>query len=648
MGREVYFTPSREGWQHKADPTGLRGEALRVVPGGSAELRLAQVGPSPACDAGPRRAATAVLGPAQLFRIDAIDAATGRGVPLIELRAPDGTSWWTDNQGIVAFDDPASMGRRLRFEVRGDGYRALDPSGFAEIEPRPGRRAVIGLERLDIAERLYRVTGTGLYRDSVRLGLPVPIGHPLVNAGVAGQDSVQALLYRGRVFWIWGDTPSIANPLWNFHTTGATSRLPADGGLDPAIGVDLDYLVGPDGNVRPMTAIPGPGATWLTALVNVPDARGEETLFALYGKHTRIDPPDERGLARFDPSQQVFLRALVLEDAMPVQPHGSALLVRGADGAFVHYADDVRIPARAESLGDPSELGILHAVSRAGRAGRARPGRRDPLCVAARRAGRGRGGRSPGPAGARRGALRAGAGHRERPVRSRPRHLDGGESVSGPLRPHLHRAGGHAVTPRRGLVRRSRHADGALALRAQDREPPQLQLLQPVPPRRLRPARRAHAVLRGHLHGGLRRIGGADASLRLQPDHAPPRPRGPAPAAARPDLRPRQAGAAPSASSTSGRCARKTAIRASPSSRSTGPRRERFPSGGRGPPAGSGGWSREASRPPRRSSTPTRRRIAPRRCTRCRWRRIRRGSGSPARPHPSASCSRTPCARACR
>ena len=354
MGREVFFTPTREGWQHAADPTGMRGRALRVVPGGSGTLRLEQIGPSPACAAETQRAAAPVPTRAQLFRIDVIDAATGRGVPLIELRTPDGASWWTDNQGIVAFDDLTSMGRRLRFEVRGDGYRTLDPSGSVELEPTPAGRAVIALERLDVAERLYRVTGAGLYRDSVRLGLEVPIRHPLVNAGVAGQDSVQAVLYRGKVFWIWGDTPSLAHPLWNFHTTGATSKLPGDGGLDPALGVDLDYIVGPDGNVRAMGAIPGPGASWLTALVNVPDARGEETLFALYGKHTRIEPPDERGLARFDREKQVFLRELVLDDAMPVQPRGSALVVRGRDGSFVHYADDVRIPARAESLGDPA------------------------------------------------------------------------------------------------------------------------------------------------------------------------------------------------------------------------------------------------------------------------------------------------------
>jgi hypothetical protein len=358
MGRDVFFTPSREGWQHAADATGMRGKALTVMPGGSGTLRLEPAaGAAPSCeanDAETRLAAAPVPRREQLFRIDLIDASSGRGVPLMELRAPDGASWWTDNQGIVAFDDLASMGRPLRFEVRGDGYRTLDPKGAALLLPQPGGRALIALERLDVAERLYRVTGAGLYRDSVRLGVPVPIRHPLVNAGVAGQDSVQALRYEGRLFWIWGDTPWLAHPLGNFHTSGATSELPEQGGLDPALGVDLTYFTGPDGNARAMTEIPGPGATWLTALVNVPDASGAETLFALYGKHTQVDPPEERGLARFDRSRQLFLRERVLHDAMPVQLRGSALLVHGRDGDYVHYADDVRIPARAESLADPA------------------------------------------------------------------------------------------------------------------------------------------------------------------------------------------------------------------------------------------------------------------------------------------------------
>jgi hypothetical protein len=354
MGRAVFFTPSREGFEHAADPSGMRGRAFTVTPGGAGTLRLERIGPSPECDAAAPRKTARGVARGELFRIDVIDAASGRGVPLVSLRDPAGARWITDSQGVVAFDDVAGMGSPLRLAVEADGYRLLGAGDAVDLEPRPGARAIVPLERLEVAERLYRVTGAGLYRDSVRLGLPVPIRHPLVNAGVAGQDSVQAVLFRGLVFWLWGDTPSLAHPLWNFHTTGATSRLPRDGGLDPAQGVDLEYFVDAQGEVRPMTRIPGPGATWLTGLVNVPDARGAETLLALYGKHVEIEPAAEHGIARFDPASGVFERALVLDGRLPFEPQGSAQVVGGAQGGFVHYGPDVRIPARAESLLDPA------------------------------------------------------------------------------------------------------------------------------------------------------------------------------------------------------------------------------------------------------------------------------------------------------
>jgi len=354
MHRVVYFQPKREGFEAAPDPTGVRGQAFQVRPGGSGAIVLTQTGPAGACDAPPARTYPAVASRAQLFRIDVVDAATGRGVPLVELTAPSGASFLSDSQGVIAFDDLSEMGRPLRFTVSADGYRLRDPSGEIELEPRAGGHAVIEVDRTDIAERLYRLTGAGIYRDSVRLGLDVPIEEPLVNADVAGQDSVQATLYDGRVFWVWGDTPGLSHPLWNFHTSGATSKLPADGGLDPSVGVDLDYFVDGDGKVRAMAPIPGPGATWLAGLVNVPDAEGEETLFAFYAKHTKLEEADESGLARFDPERQIFERAVVFDDAQPIRPGATAGVVDGRDGRFVHYGDDIRIPARAESFADPS------------------------------------------------------------------------------------------------------------------------------------------------------------------------------------------------------------------------------------------------------------------------------------------------------
>jgi hypothetical protein len=355
MGRDVFFTPEREGYAHAADPSGVRGRALDADPGGSGTLVLERTGTPPACDAddaGSRRLAQRIPGRDELFRIDTIDVATGRGVPRVELRAPGGASWLSDSQGVIAFDDTSALGTRIHFVVSADGYRLEAPEQQIALEPVAGGRAVVPLERNQIAERLYRITGAGIYRDSARLGLDVPTGHPLLNAGVAGQDSVQAVLYRGEIFWTWGDTPSISHPLWNFDTSGARSRLPADGGLDPARGVELEYSVDRHGEVRPLAPISGPGATWLSALLNVPDARGEETLIALYAKHTQIDPPDERGFARYDPVEQTFDRALVFPALLPIEPKGSALLVEGRDGVYAHYGEDVRIPARAETLLD--------------------------------------------------------------------------------------------------------------------------------------------------------------------------------------------------------------------------------------------------------------------------------------------------------
>ena len=38
------------------------------------------------------------------------------------------------------------------------------------------------------------------------LGEKPPLAEPLTNGGVVGQDSVQTAIYKGRIFWLWGDT----------------------------------------------------------------------------------------------------------------------------------------------------------------------------------------------------------------------------------------------------------------------------------------------------------------------------------------------------------------------------------------------------------------------------------------------------------
>src|SRR5262249_33668283 len=159
----------------------------------------------------------------------------------------------------------------------------------------------VSIRRINIAERLYRLTGAGIYRDSVLAGWPVPIRAPLLNGQVFGCDGTISAVYRGQLYWFWGDTGRPQYPLGNFQATGATSGLPADGGRDPSVGVDLDVFAGDDGFARGMARIPGDGATWFSGLTVLRDsAVNRERMFAGY---VRVRPPFDvyqSGLAEYD------------------------------------------------------------------------------------------------------------------------------------------------------------------------------------------------------------------------------------------------------------------------------------------------------------------------------------------------------------
>ena len=105
----------------------------------------------------------------------------------------------------------------------------LLPSKLVEVSTfngQPGGSKTVRLRRVNVAERLYRVTGEGIYRDSVLLGREPPLREPLLAGGVLGQDSVVTAVLGGRLLWFWGDTSRAAYPLGNFSVSGAVSKLP--------------------------------------------------------------------------------------------------------------------------------------------------------------------------------------------------------------------------------------------------------------------------------------------------------------------------------------------------------------------------------------------------------------------------------------
>ncbi len=295
------------------------------------------------------------------FAIRVVDDQTGRGVPLVELRTVNNIRYYTDSAGLVAFDEPGLMDRRVFFHVAGHGYEfPEDGFGFRgkALNVTPGGSAQLNIKRINVAERLYRVTGGGIYRNSALLGRPVPIRKPLLNARVLGSDSVLTAVYQGEVHWFWGDTNRPAYPLGNFHVPGATSLLPDRGGLDPAVGVDLEYFVDAKGFAKETAHVPGEGPTWLDGLTVLRGAAGRERMFARYVKVRKPMVVYEQGLVEFDPRKQAFEKVREIAMDAPAVPEGHPLrhAVDGVD--YVYFANPfplVRVRADVEHFQEPAQ-----------------------------------------------------------------------------------------------------------------------------------------------------------------------------------------------------------------------------------------------------------------------------------------------------
>ena len=293
------------------------------------------------------------------FAIRVVDADTRRGVPLVELSTTGNIRLWTDSNGIVAFAEPGQMGTRVFFHVRSHGYEhPNDGFGYrgVALDVTPGGSAEIAVRRIHAAQRLYRLTGGGIYRDSLLVGAPVPIRKPTLNALVTGSDSVVNTVYRGRILWFWGDTNRPRYPLGNFHTPGAVSELPGRGGLDPDRGVDFTYFEDRNGFARPTAKVPGDGPTWISGAV-VLRHEGRERLFAHYVK-IRGGPGGafavwQLGLIEWDDDAESFRKVVAFDEEEPF-PGGAHTFVRREGGRdYVYYCDPfptMRVPATPEAL----------------------------------------------------------------------------------------------------------------------------------------------------------------------------------------------------------------------------------------------------------------------------------------------------------
>ncbi|WP_201002063.1 discoidin domain-containing protein [Paenibacillus glycanilyticus] len=296
----------------------------------------------------------------QPFGIRVVDSKTGRGIPAVELRTTNNMTFYTDSAGYVAFKEVGLMNETVFFHLSSDGYKVpQDMFGYygQAVEVTPGGSVTLTMDRVNIAERLYRLTGEGIYRDSLLLGKTPPINEPLLNGKVMGQDSVQTIKYKNKLYWFWGDTDRVAYPLGNFRVTGATSKLPGQGGLDPDAGVDLSYFKQDDGFVKSLVpALPdGANIAWVFGLMTAKDASGQERLLAGYSTHN----PDLSafGILQFNDQTEQFEQLVQFPDKNDWRhPGGQASYYKeNGKGYWVfteHRMPNLRVPATYDAIKD--------------------------------------------------------------------------------------------------------------------------------------------------------------------------------------------------------------------------------------------------------------------------------------------------------
>lgn len=312
--------------------------------------------------------ASALANPKDYFVIKVVDEATGRGVPLVQLTTTNSITCVTDSNGLIAFNEPGLMNLRVWFEVNSHGYE-IPANGFGmhgvALDAKPGASATIEIKRLNVAERLYRITGQGIYRDTVLLGKDAPIAEPLLNAQVMGQDSIQATPYRNQLYWFWGDTSQVAFGLGLFKMAGATSA-PADE-IDPAVGYDLHYFTGENGFARAMAPLEGKGVVWLGGVVALPDKSGNERLLAYFHRREGMGELYEQGFVIYNDELEQFEKLSTVPNDSKLMPAGFPTRVEEDGRDYVYFTAPypcLRVPADAEHYADLSKYETFTCLER--------------------------------------------------------------------------------------------------------------------------------------------------------------------------------------------------------------------------------------------------------------------------------------------
>lgn len=267
-----------------------------------------------------------------------IDSVTGNGIPMIIIQSTYKTRYISDSNGYIAFFEPGLMNLSISFTIEdAAGYHAKVDAWtnleLIQIQTTSGEESIVKLNRTQISERWCRLTGYGIYRDSVLLGKESPSEYSLAQKLVTGLDSMMGTFYNGKYYWFFGDTNRVDRQLGNFFVTGAISNLEDLNFENKSI--PLNYI-SDDEFVKSLARIePLNQPTWIHDVVVIPsdniihnnkgmrlnhDKSNSETMYATYYKPETSTLQVSRGILKWNNNLQIFELITSIQDNVNVWP----------------------------------------------------------------------------------------------------------------------------------------------------------------------------------------------------------------------------------------------------------------------------------------------------------------------------------------
>jgi hypothetical protein len=304
---------------------------------------------------------------AEPCRVNVVDKDNRWPVPLVELRTTDSQRFVSDNAGVIALDAPDLMNRESWFSVIGHGYE-VKADGFdyrgVKLTPVQGKTLTVEVTRTNIAKRIGRLTGGGLFAEAQKCGDE----KDWIDGPIVGCDSVQMATLGNKRFWLWGDTTLAGYPLGIFDASAATTPLQPWAKLEPPLKPKYDYFTTDKGKPRGVAKMPGSGPTWIFGMATVKDG-DKDRLVGTYMKVRNHLEVYEYGQCIWSEPKAEFEKSKVLwtktkaGEKEPVLPQGHPVPWTDAAGKdwllFGNPLPTIQCPATLDGWQDPKQWTTL-------------------------------------------------------------------------------------------------------------------------------------------------------------------------------------------------------------------------------------------------------------------------------------------------